>query len=265
MEMEELQFNQPPFFEEKSYDNIGNELCENALSENIKCKLFDLSESESEDDGPTGIPKVAGENNNDFVFISNMQKELTYISPTIKSLSDTHDDLFYCKQETDNDINNKEKFVLMNRKRNRKDYSLKLFKGKLGKYIIKMLNSVSSKIQFVLPDYKAFTQNINYEDNKKWLAWTIKDILCKYDKKNKKNTNLINTISNNNSMLRSNEIKLLNSYLNKTYEEFAKEFTESKEFQSNDMEEYRNYIQCNKGFIESMKDSKGNKKKHYVM
>ena len=265
MEMEELQFNQPPFFEEKSYDNIGNELCENALSENIKCKLFDLSESESEDDGPTGIPKVAGENNNDFVFISNMQKELTYISPTIKSLSDTHDDLFYCKQETDNDINNKEKFVLMNRKRNRKDYSLKLFKGKLGKYIIKMLNSVSPKIQLVLPDYKAFTQNINYEDNKKWLAWTIKDILCKYDKKNKKNTNLINTISNNNSMLRSNEIKLLNSYLNKTYEEFAREFTESKEFQSNDMEEYRNYIQCNKGFIESMKDSKGNKKKHYVM
>ena len=249
--------NQSPFFDD-NYDNIRIEFCENKT-----CKLFDsLNHNDSEygEDDPTGISKVAGENNNDFVF--NMQQESTYISPSIESSSDIHDDLYHCKQETDNDSNNKKKFVLMNRKRNRKDYPLKLFKGKLGKYINKVLNDVSSKIKFVLPDYKAFTQNINYEDNKKWLEWTIKNILCEYDKKNKKNTNLINIISNNNSMLRNNEIKLLNSYLNKTYEQFAREFTESKEFQSNDMEEYRNYIQCNKGFIESMKDSKGNKKKH---
>jgi hypothetical protein len=259
--MEEFQFPESPIiFEEKDYEKISNE-----FFESNSCKLFDsqnYNDSECGDDDSTGIPKVAGENNNDLVNISNMQKELTYSSPSINSSSDNNDDLYHSKQETDNDSNNKKKFVVMNRKRKRKDYSLKLFKGKLGKYIIKELSSVSPKIKFVLPDYKAFTQNINYEENKKWLTWTIKNILCIYDKKNKKNTNLINTISNNNSKLRNDEIKLLNSKLNKTYEQFAREFTESTEFQSNDMEEYRNDIKDNKGFIESMKDSKGNKKKH---
>lgn len=251
--MQDLQFDHSPFFDEKNYDNIDN-----SLFEGIKCKLFD--DSEYGDDDSTGIPKVANEDDNDFVFSSDVQNDLTYVSPSVKS--DTHDDLYCCKQTTGND-SNKERFILMNRKRSRKDYSLKQFKGKLGKYIIKVLNSVSSKIQFVLPDYKAFTQNINYEDNKKWLMWPIKDILCEYDKKSKKNTNLINTtLSNNNSILRGNEIKLLNSYLNRTYEQFANEFIESKEFQSNDMEEYRNYIQYNKGFIECMRELKGNKKKH---
>lgn len=244
-----------PFFAEKNYDSIDSELCEDK-----KCLNFD--DSECNEDDSTGVPNVKNkEHNNDSSFFAE-PKEQMYISPSISC-----EDLYHCKQDTDSNSNSnkRDKFVSTKRKRDRRDYLLKTFKGKLGKYIVKTLNSVSPKIKFVLPDYKAFTQNVNYNDNKLWLGCNLRYILCQYDKKRHKNSQLVEAISHNRLALSDDKVKLLNQHLNKTYEQFAVEFTESQDYQCKDMEEYRLYVQDNKGFVECMKGSKGNKTKRSLI
>lgn len=224
-----FQFDNPTL----DYEKLGEDYKSNNW---ISC-----DEQECDEDSSTGIPNIFPKKDDNSLFEDlNITKDLYHNIPNDKKVQN--------------------RFLLNKTKQERKDYLLKRFKSKLGKYIKKVLNSYNKKMQFVLPDFKQFTQNIAYNDNKKWLNWKIKDILIEYDKKSKKNTKIIDKINN---METSKEVMFIKKNLNKTYEEFANEFINSEDYKCQEMEEYINYVKCNKGFIECMKEIKGNKKKKY--
>ena len=146
---------------------------------------------------------------------------------------------------------------------NRKDYLLKEFKCRCGKYIISLLNSVSPRRKFCLFDYKTFTQNISYEDNAKWLRYTVKDLLCEFDKKNNRNSKLVKK-----AFKKRNANEKLIQLLNKTYEEVIIDYSNEQLYKDILMYEIDN-AECYKklggtkegSFIYIVKNTKGNKKK----
>lgn len=146
---------------------------------------------------------------------------------------------------------------------NRKDYLLKEFKCRCGKYIISLLNSVTPHRKFCLFDYKTFTQNISYEDNAKWLRYTVKELLCEFDKKNNRNSKLVKK-----AFKKRNANEKLIQLLNKTYEEVIIDYSNEqlcKDILMYDIDNAECYKRLggNKegSFIYIVKNTKGNKKK----
>ena len=146
---------------------------------------------------------------------------------------------------------------------NRKDYLLKEFKCRCGKYIISLLNSVSPRSKFCLFDYKTFTQNISYEDNAKWLRYTVKELLCEFDKKNKRNSKSVKK-----ALRKRNKNEKLIQLLNKTYEEVIIDYSNEQlykdilMYQIEKAECYQRLGGNKEGsFIYIVKNTKGNKKK----
>lgn len=156
---------------------------------------------------------------------------------------------------------------IQKQKEKRKDYYLKLFKVRCGKYIIRTLNSYS-KLHFYSPDSKTFTSNVKYESNRKFLKMTIKDILLKYDKltggSNEK------TIMKLNKKDQANyEIKAIQRLLHKTYEEVIRDYVNDQQFLDDlnalSTSDERNYYYMlgfdeQNNFINVMKTSKGNQR-----
>ena len=152
-------------------------------------------------------------------------------------------------------------------KEKRKDYYLKLFKVRCGKYIIKTLNSYS-KLHFYSPDSKLFTSNVKYESNRQFLKMTIKDILLKYDKltggSNEKTIMKLNKKDKTNY-----EIKAIQRLLHKTYEEVIRDYIKDQQFLddlnallTSDEKNYYYMLGFDEqnNFINVMKTSKGNQR-----
>ena len=156
---------------------------------------------------------------------------------------------------------------IQKQKEKRKDYYLKLFKVRCGKYIIRTLNSYS-KLHFYSPDSKTFTSNVKYESNRKFLKMTIKDILLKYDKltggSNEKTIMKLNKKDQTNY-----EIKAIQRLLHKTYEEVIRDYVNDQQFLDDlnalSTSDERNYYYMlgfdeQNNFINVMKTSKGNQR-----
>ena len=156
---------------------------------------------------------------------------------------------------------------IQKQKEKRKDYYLKLFKVRCGKYIIRTLNSYS-KLHFYSPDSKTFTSNVKYESNRKFLKMTIKDILLKYDKltggSNEKTIMKLNKKDQTNY-----EIKSIQRLLHKTYEEVIRDYINDQQFLDDlyglSTSDERNYYYMlgfdeQNNFINVMKTSKGNQR-----
>ena len=156
---------------------------------------------------------------------------------------------------------------IQKQKEKRKDYYLKLFKVRCGKYIIRTLNSYS-KLHFYSPDSKTFTSNVKYESNRKFLKMTIKDILLKYDKltggSNEKTIMKLNKKDQTNY-----EIKAIQRILHKTYEEVIRDYINDQQFLDDlyglSTSDERNYYYMlgfdeQNNFINVMKTSKGNQR-----
>ena len=156
---------------------------------------------------------------------------------------------------------------IQKQKEKRKDYYLKLFKVRCGKYIIRTLNSYS-KLHFYSPDSKTFTSNVKYESNRKFLKMTIKDILLKYDKltggSNEKTIMKLNKKDQTNY-----EIKAIQRLLHKTYEEVIRDYINDQQFLDDlyglSTSDERNYYYMlgfdeQNNFINVMKTSKGNQR-----
>ena len=138
---------------------------------------------------------------------------------------------------------------------NRKDYILKSFKVKSGRYLFNVLNKNKLRLKFYMLNSKEFTSNVNYDENKIWLKMKIQDII---QYKNEKNVNVIKRL---NSLGKKNkeEFDKIKSLLNMTYkdflvkyyfEQFDKDFNQSKNY---------NILKC-LGFFKIMQ-TKGNRKK----
>lgn len=156
---------------------------------------------------------------------------------------------------------------IQKQKEKRKDYYLKLFKVRCGKYIIRTLNSYS-KLHFYSPDSKTFTSNVKYESNRKFLKMTIKDILLKYDKltggSNEKTIMKLNKKDQTNY-----EIKAIQRLLHKTYEEVIRDYINDQQFLDDlnalSTSDEKNYYYMlgfdeQNNFINVMKTSKGNQR-----
>lgn len=152
-------------------------------------------------------------------------------------------------------------------KEHRKDYYLKLFKVRCGRYIIKTLNSYS-KLHFYFPSSKGFTSNVNYEQNRKFLKMTIKEILLKYDKlTGGTNEKTIKKLEKKDKT--KDDIRAIQRLLNKKYEEAIRDYMNDQQFiddlnaleTSNEKNAF--YIlgmDEQNNFINVMKTSKGNQK-----
>ena len=117
--------------------------------------------------------------------------------------------------------------------KNRNDSLLIKFKSFLGKSFIKHINYKLSnmskrKIKFFSFNYKKFTLNVTYNQNKIWLNEKIKDLLILGDEpnQNKNEKSLISLYNKKNEVF--NEIKNL---LELTYKEIIERFYLSKYFE----------------------------------
>ena len=117
--------------------------------------------------------------------------------------------------------------------KNRSDSLLIKFKSFLGKSFIKHINYKLSnmskrKIKFFSFNYKKFTLNVTYNQNKIWLNEKVKDLLILGDEpnQNKNEKSLISLYNKKNEVF--NEIKNL---LELTYKEIIERFYLSKYFE----------------------------------
>ena len=154
-------------------------------------------------------------------------------------------------------------------KRDRRDYYLLKVKNSVCKFIKNILNYYgrSCKLTFYAPDADSFTKNINYEDNRKWLNWTVRRIITTYDFKGIKNQQ---TLMKMVQFEHSINFSLVNSFLLFTFEKVIEIYANSKQYESDlskldDISKVK-FNELLKGkyentFIYKMKYTKGNKKK----
>ena len=159
--------------------------------------------------------------------------------------------------------------------KNRNDSLLIKFKSFLGKSFIKHINYKLSnmskrKIKFFSFNYKKFTLNVTYNQNKIWLNEKIKDLLILGDEpnQNKNEKSLISLYNKKNEVF--NEIKNL---LELTYKEIIERFYLSKHFEefkkdkdilllNENFQRVKNISILDKnGFIDFIYKEKGNIKK----
>ena len=154
-------------------------------------------------------------------------------------------------------------------KRDRRDYGLLKVKPRVCKFIKKILNYYgrSCKLTFYAPDATSFTQNINYDDNGKWLNWTVRRIITTYDFKGTKNKL---TLMKMEQCEKSKNFDYVNNFLSLTFEKVIEIYAKSKQYESDlskldeiDQKIFKELLngKYENTFIYMMKYVKGNKKK----
>lgn len=150
----------------------------------------------------------------------------------------------------------------------RKDYIIKKFKVKCGKYFISKLNKLSTKFHFYCPNSIKFTSVPSYDKNKIWLNYTIEKILTKYDKEyGGSNSKTIKKISQKDQ--RDPTIQEIKRILGLKYEEIIREYSNSEQFDNDiksiNTDDRKSFSELGRGqpanFISIMKNIKGNVKK----
>ena len=154
--------------------------------------------------------------------------------------------------------NNTNKFIIeknIYKNEKRKDYILKSFKVKSGRYLRNLLNQNKLRLKFYSLNSKEFTSNINYNENSIWMKWKLEKII---QYKNEKNSNVLKKLCSK-SKKNKEEFEKINNFLQMTYRDFLiKYYIEqfNKDFINN--EAYK--LLKSLGFFKIM-STKGNQKK----
>lgn len=206
------------------------------------------------------LPKNKDKEENTILIQKN--KERCDDSSTIDNIS---------KQFTSKTVTKSINFIATHPIDKRKDYIIKKFKVKCGKYFISKLNKLNTKLHFYCPNSKRFTSVPNYDKNKKWLNYTIEKILTKYDKENGgSNSKTLQKLSQKDE--RDPTIQEIKRILSLKYEEIIREYSNSEQFDKdvksfNDEDDRNSFFELGQGypsnFISIMKNIKGNVKKKY--
>ena len=154
--------------------------------------------------------------------------------------------------------NNTNKFIIeknIYKNEKRKDYILKSFKVKSGRYLRNLLNQNKLRLKFYSLNSKEFTSKINYNENSIWMKWKLEKII---QYKNEKNSNVLKKLCSK-SKKNKEEFEKINNFLQMTYRDFLiKYYIEqfNKDFINN--EAYK--LLKSLGFFKIM-STKGNQKK----
>jgi hypothetical protein len=184
------------------------------------------------------------ENNDKIIF----KKNRNYLNNLIFKTSNNKSETSLIQNDTSSTslIN---KIILSNK---RTDTFLIRFKSFLGKSFINYINNrikqiSKRRIKFFLLNYKKFTLNVTYNQNKKWLNEKMKDLLILGGETNqKKNQKALNSLYRKKEV-EFNEIKDL---LELTYKEVIERFYLSKYFE--DFSQKEENITLNEEFFKIM-------------
>ena len=233
-------------------------------------------EYENEDNRSTGSTEIMNEIERSFLPKNKDKEENTILIHKSREKCDDVDNI--SKQFTSKIVTKSINFIATHPVDKRKDYIIKKFKVKCGKYFIsklnklcKKLNKLSTKFHFYYPNSKRFTSVPNYDKNKKWLNYTIEEILTKYDKENGgSNSKTLQKLSQKDE--RNPTIQEIKRILSLKYEEIIREYSNSEQFDKdvksfNDEDDRNSFFELGQGypanFISIMKNIKGNVKKNY--
>lgn len=148
-------------------------------------------------------------------------------------------------------------------KQKRLDYYLKCFKVKLMKFFLKYVKEKTKKfLKLSRPDFKEFTRDVTYFNNKVWLDWSVKNILIKFDT-TKKNAAYIEDFERKDLPNKQEILSLINS----SYRDLCYWYTESEQFnidakfeEENGKKEYVRYGTKEDHFCVVIEKGVGNKK-----
>ena len=242
--------------------------------ENNNENIFSLNEKMSEELEQKNdyIGKKRHINDDEIIFKKNRNNlNNNYFKITKDKLEKVDNNIYNYTRETSISNNNNQ----IEYAKNRTDSLLIKFKSFLGKCFInhinnKLKNLSKRRIKFYLLNYKKFTLNVNYNQNKIWLNEKMKDLLTLGDESNQeKNENSLKSLSKKKEIA-FDEVKNL---LEMTYKEIIEKFYLSiyfEKFKNNayikTLNEYfvkvKNISILEKnGFINFINKEKGNNKK----
>ena len=243
-------------------------------NENNNENIFPLNEKMSEEleQKTEYIGKKHNINDDEITFKKNRNNLNNNYFEIIKDKIEKTDNNIYHNTRDTSTINNNNQIEYA---KNRNDSLLIKFKSFLGKCFIKHINNKlknisKRKIKFYSFNYKKFTLNVNYNQNKIWLNEKMKDLLTLGDESNQeKNENSLKSLSKKKEIA-FDEVKNL---LEMTYKEIIEKFYLSiyfEKFKNNayikTLNEYfvkiKNISILEKnGFINFINKEKGNNKK----
>ena len=242
-------------------------------NENNNENIFPLNEKMSEEleQKTEYIGKKHNINDDEITFKKNRNNLNNNYFEIIKDkIEKTDNNIYHNTRDTSTNNNNQIEYA-----KNRSDSLLIKFKSFLGKCFIKHINNKlknisKRKIKFYSFNYKKFTLNVNYNQNKIWLNEKMKDLLTLGDESNQeKNENSLKSLSKKKEIA-FDEVKNL---LEMTYKEIIEKFYLSiyfEKFKNNayikTLNEYfvkiKNISILEKnGFINFINKEKGNNKK----
>ena len=243
-------------------------------NENNNENIFSLNEKMSEELEQKNdyIGKKRNINDDEIIFKKNRNNlNNNYYKITKDKLEKVDNNIYNYTRETSISNNNNQ----IEYAKNRTDSLLIKFKSFLGKCFInhinnKLKNLSKRKIKFYSLNFKKFTLNVNYNQNKVWLNEKMKDLLTLGDESNQeKNENSLKSLSKKKEIV-FDEVKNL---LKMTYKEIIEKFYLSiyfEKFKNNAyikiLNEYfvkiKNISILEKnGFINFINKEKGNNKK----
>ena len=243
-------------------------------NENNNENIFSLNEKMSEELEQKNdyIGKKRNINDDEIIFKKNRNNlNNNYFKITKDKIEKVDNNIYNYTRETSTSNNNNQ----IEYAKNRTDSLLIKFKSFLGKCFInhinnKLKNLSKRKIKFYSLNYKKFTLNVNYNQNKIWLNEKMKDLLTLGDESNQeKNENSLKSLSKKKEFA-FDEVKNL---LEMTYKEIIEKFYLSiyfEKFKNNAyikiLNEYfvkiKNISILEKnGFINFINKEKGNNKK----
>ena len=243
-------------------------------NENNNENIFPLNEKMSEELEQKNdyIGKKRNINNDEITFKKNRNNlNNNYFKITKDKMEKIDNIIYHNTRETSSSNNNNQ----IEYAKNRTDSLLIKFKSFLGKSFInhinnKLKNLSKRRIKFYSLNYKKFTLNVSYNQNKIWLNEKMKDLLTLGDESNQeKNENSLKSLSKKKEIA-FDEVKKL---LEMTYKEIIEKFYLSIYFEKfkNDaniilLNEYfvkvKNISILEKnGFINFINKEKGNNKK----
>ena len=243
-------------------------------NENNNENIFSLNEKMSEELERKNdyIGKKRNINDDEIIFKKNRNNlNNNYFKITKDKIEKVDNNIYNYTRETSTSNNNNQ----IEYAKNRTDSLLIKFKSFLGKCFInhinnKLKNLSKRRIKFYSLNYKKFTLNVNYNQNKVWLNEKMKDLLTLGDESNQeKNENSLKSLSKKKEIA-FDEVKNL---LEMTYKEIIEKFYLSiyfEKFKNNayikTLNEYfvkiKNISILEKnGFINFINKEKGNNKK----
>ena len=243
-------------------------------NENNNENIFSLNEKMSEELEQKNdyIGKKRNINDDEIIFKKNRNNlNNNYFKITKDKIEKVDNNIYNYTRETSTSNNNNQ----IEYAKNRTDSLLIKFKSFLGKCFInhinnKLKNLSKRRIKFYSLNYKKFTLNVNYNQNKIWLNEKMKDLLTLGDESNQeKNENSLKSLSKKKEFA-FDEVKNL---LEMTYKEIIEKFYLSiyfEKFKNNAyikiLNEYfvkiKNISILEKnGFINFINKEKGNNKK----